>query len=171
MGLELDEKKRFWRCMAPGCHFITALYGPRKPAKHFGCDAEQDLVIEITEAEFENLAAEAAKTPGMIIAEPHGSNFPQPPPRESVPMTKDDSKTPFRLLCWPFLAALARHMAEGVRQDERRSEGDWKRLTWGPNVEARYREAIIRHTVEKFDPLAIASNAMIIWFHNNRGEE
>jgi hypothetical protein len=80
--------------------------------------------------------------------------------------TKSDRKTRFALLDFGFLGEMARNMAKGLKSG--RAPGDWMGLEWDQETEDQYMNALLRHTLEDFNPAAIACNAMIIWWHTER---
>lgn len=92
------------------------------------------------------------------------------PPKPPQPLpNKETGKTSFSLLQFDFLTALARHMMQGLKNGRRRD--DWKKLDWTPGVRREYMDALLRHTFENFDPIAIAANCMIIWYNDRRTRE
>lgn len=84
---------------------------------------------------------------------------------EIAPPTKDTSKTPYTLVDFEFIAAMARNMQVGLEQDSRRKPGDWKQIEWTEDAARHYRDALLRHAVENEDWAAVACNAMIIAHH------
>jgi hypothetical protein len=77
---------------------------------------------------------------------------------------KPGGKTRFTLLDFKFLGAMAKNMAAGIK--DRRARDDWRRLKWDEATRQEYVDALYRHTIEKFDPVAAACNLMIIWVND-----
>ena len=75
------------------------------------------------------------------------------------------NKTPYKLLHWPFIAAMAENMRDGLTDD--RQPGDWKGTP--EKYHDEYWSALIRHAVE-FEQTgdlkalaAVACNSMILY--------
>lgn len=81
---------------------------------------------------------------------------------------KETDKTPLSLVDFEFVGGMARVLAEGNKNG--RVRDDWQLLKWTPEVRAQYMDALLRHTMEEFDPAAIACNAMIIAWHDRGGK-
>lgn len=73
-------------------------------------------------------------------------------------------KTQYHLLDFEFLKSMAEHMAIGANKNGR-AENDWQDLGWTQEVEDQYIDALLRHALEDFNPVAVACNAMIIAWH------
>ncbi len=77
-------------------------------------------------------------------------------------------KTPYHLLDFRFMAAVAERMAEGLQTDGRTVNG-WKKLPPTSENIDQYFSAALRHLVagvEQWEPdnlAAVAANAMILW--------
>lgn len=95
-------------------------------------------------------------------------------PNENVPDNsqktpkhhKDTTKPPMSMVQGDFLAAMACNMRAGVKDGRQR--GDWMRLEWGGETRAHYMDALLRHAHIDFDPVAVACNAMIIWYNDRK---
>jgi hypothetical protein len=86
--------------------------------------------------------------------------------KNRAPQKDDSEKTKYTLLDFEFLKAMSDNMANGLVKD--RKPNDWKKIKWTPETEAQYMSALLRHTLEGFNPAAIACNAMIIAYHQNK---
>jgi hypothetical protein len=82
------------------------------------------------------------------------------------PPTKGHNKTQYSLLDFDFLKQMADNMAKGIKDG--RGPGDWMRLQWDQEMENKYIDALLRHALEDFDPVAVACNCMIIAWHMNQ---
>jgi hypothetical protein len=67
---------------------------------------------------------------------------------------------------FPFVAAMAKGLARGIKNG--RQADDWKHLEWTADTRRQYVDALYRHALEELDPVAVALNCMIIWYHDNK---
>lgn len=79
---------------------------------------------------------------------------------------KDTTKPPLSMVNGDFLAAMACNMRDGVRDG--RNRDDWMRIEWDSETRAHYMDALLRHAHIDFDPIAVACNAMIIWYNDRK---
>lgn len=85
------------------------------------------------------------------------------------PPDKDTSKPQMSLIDGGFLAAQAVSLAAGIKNGRKRD--DWRGLTWDEATRNQYIDALLRHVLLDFDPVAVANNCMIIWWKDEEAKK